>query len=98
MLTPQLLPTEYCLQPATQHKSLRPEVTANTHNDCMHNKDLSFRYNIVVTQRAKKDMADAEKSAQKKLQQKTTLKHAADHRRKKEKQRLKMERRKMKKK
>ncbi len=38
------------------------------------------RYNIIVTSRAKKDMGETEKAAQKKLQQKTTLHHAEEHR------------------
>ncbi|XP_023342922.1 uncharacterized protein LOC111712516 [Eurytemora carolleeae] len=38
------------------------------------------RYNIVVTTRAKKDIAENEKNAQKKLMQKTTLRHAETHR------------------
>ena len=38
------------------------------------------RYNIVVTQRAKKDMSNAEKAGQKKLNQRTKLEHAKTHR------------------
>ena len=38
------------------------------------------RFNIVVTQRAKKDMAKAEKAGMKKLNQRTKLEHAKAHR------------------
>jgi hypothetical protein len=41
---------------------------------------MLYRYNIIVTSRAKKDMGETEKAAQKKLQQKTTLHHAEEHR------------------
>ena len=41
---------------------------------------LLFRYNIVVTRRAKKDMSNAEKAVQKKLIQRTKLEHAEVHR------------------
>ena len=38
------------------------------------------QYNIVVTQRSKKEMANAEKAAQKQLNQRTKLEHAKSHR------------------
>ena len=38
------------------------------------------RYNIVVTQRAKKDMSNNEKAGMKKLNQRTKLEHAKTHR------------------
>ena len=42
------------------------------------------KYHIVVTQGAKKEMAEAEKAAQKKLNQRTKLEHAKAYRKNKE--------------
>ena len=46
----------------------------------------------MVTQRAKKEMANAEKAAQKKLNQMTKLEHAKAHRKALEKKRKKKQR------
>ena len=46
---------------------------------------ILFRYTIVVTRRAKKDMSNTEKAVQKKLIQRTKLEHAKVHRKQIEK-------------
>ena len=50
------------------------------------------KYHIVVTQGAKKEMAEAEKEAQKKLNQRTKLDHAKAYRKSLEKKKMKMRR------
>ena len=50
------------------------------------------KYQIVVTQGAKKEMAEAEKEAQKKLNQRTKLDHAKAYRKSLEKKKMKMKR------
>ena len=46
------------------------------------------KYHIVVTQGAKREMAEAEKEAQKKLNQRTKLEHAKAYRKMKAKKKL----------